>query len=155
MSEHGDEPREETTGARPEAEQNTRAERGASEDLAEGLDLMLRAAKKAMRHVDPANVEKLGRRALESIEHLKRERVEELGRKAKSRLDPRRVEEIAEEAGRELLRVVERVAERVDQVVKPSRPPHSAAPGDDEAKQAPETASAGDPENPTRIRVEE
>jgi hypothetical protein len=156
MSEQGDGPRDETTGAQPEDGQAAREERGAAEDLAAGLDLMLRAAKKAMRHVDPANVEKLGRRALESIEHLKRERVEELGRKAKRRLDPRRVEEIAEEAGRELLRVVERVAERVDQVVKPSQPPQSSAPGGAEPPdKAPETEASSDPENPTRIRVEE
>jgi hypothetical protein len=123
MSAQGEEPENESTRSGAETPGDSRADRRASEDLAEGLELMLRAARKAMRHVDPANVEKLGRRALESIEHLKRERVEEIGRKAKRHLDPKRVEEIAEEAGRELLRVVERVAERVDAVVKPSHSP--------------------------------
>jgi hypothetical protein len=97
----------------------------ASDDLADGLDLMFRAAKKAARTVDPANVERLGRRAVESIGHLKREGVAHLGRQAKRKLDPKRVEEIAEEAGKELLRVVERVAERVDAMVNTHGTPPS------------------------------
>lgn len=113
---------------------------------------MLRAAKKAMRHVDPANMEKLGRRALDSIEHLRRERVEEIGRKAKRRLDPRRVEEIAEEAGRELLRVVERVAERVDAVVKPSTSQSPPAASEDLDAEPEKKEDAGEP---PRVRVEE
>jgi hypothetical protein len=154
MSEHGEPPANEATQSEAEAAPESKSERRASEDLADGLELMLRAAKKAMRHVDPANVEKLGRRALESIEHLKRERVEELGRKAKRRLDPKRVEEIAEEAGRELLRVVERVAERVDAVVKPSHSPpaRTSEPAGDGGKTAEADADRSDE---PRVRVEE
>src|SRR5687768_15009310 len=77
-------------------------------DLADGLDLMLRAARKAVRHVDPQNIEALGRRALGNLDALKRRRVEDLKHEAKRRLDRRRLEEIAEDAGKELLRVVER-----------------------------------------------
>lgn len=109
----------------PEGEQSTdqaRPERGASQDLADGLELMLRAARKAVRHVEPGRLEELGRRALGSLENLDKRKVGELGRKAARNLDPRRIEEIAEEAGRELLGVVERVADRVDAVLSGSRP---------------------------------
>jgi hypothetical protein len=150
MSEQGAGSSDEAAGSGSDEAANESNDRKASEDLAEGLDLMLRAAKKAMRHVDPANMEKLGRRALESIEHLRRERVEEIGRKARQRLDTKRVEEIAEEAGRELLRVVERVAERVDAVVNPSssRPPKATS----EAAADPPASDEG---QAPRVRVEE
>src|ERR1044071_8716300 len=95
--------------------------RSASRDLAEGLELMLRAARKAVKSVDPAKFEALGRRAVGHLENLDRKRVGELGRKAAKNLDPRRIEEIAEEAGRELLNVVERVAERVESAVSGTR----------------------------------
>ena len=67
----------------------------AARDLADGLDLMLRAARKAMRHVDPQNIESLGRRALDNLDALKRRRVDDLRHEAKRRLDRRRLEEIA------------------------------------------------------------
>lgn len=95
--------------------------RSASQDLAEGLELMLRAARKAVKSVDPGKIESLGRRAVGHLENLDRKRVGELGKKAARNLDPRRIEEIAEEAGRELLSVVERVAERVESAVSGTR----------------------------------
>jgi hypothetical protein len=95
--------------------------RSASQDLADGLELMLRAARKAVRSVDPSKIESLGRRAVGHLENLDRKRVGELGKKAARNLDPRRIEEIAEEAGRELLSVVERVAERVESAVSGTR----------------------------------
>jgi general stress protein YciG len=99
-------------------------ERSATEDLAEGLELMLRAARKAMRGLDPSRVEELGKRAMRSIESLDAKRVQELGRKAAQHMDPKKIEEIAEDAGRELLGVVERVADRVESVVGVRRSRH-------------------------------
>ncbi len=105
-----------------------RSERSAAQDLADGLDLMLRAAKKAMRSMDPQNIENIGRRAYENLEQLNKKRVEELRTKAKQKLDPKRIEEIAEDAGKELLKVVERVAERVDSIVSRAGGPASDRP---------------------------
>ena len=78
---------------------------------------MLRAARKAMKNVDPGKLEDLGRRAIRGLEQVDRQKVQDFGRKAVKNLDPRRVEEVAEEAGRELLAVVERVAERIDGLI--------------------------------------
>ena len=52
--------------------------RRASDDLAEGLELMLRAARKAVRDIDTARIEKLGRRARESLENINPKKVEEI-----------------------------------------------------------------------------
>jgi len=123
-------------------------------DLADGLDLMLRAARKAVRHVDPQNIESLGRRALENLDALKRRRVEDLRHEAKRRLDRRRLEEIAEDAGKELMRVVERVADRVDAVV--NRGAHDSPP---ESGKVPSTKANGDatdaadPDPTKRVRI--
>jgi hypothetical protein len=89
----------------------------ASQDLSEGLDLMLRAARKALSRVNPGQLEAAGRRAVEKLESLDAKKVSELGKKAAKNLDPRRIEEIAEEAGRELISVIERVADRVESAV--------------------------------------
>ena len=133
------------------------ADRSAAQDLADGLDLMLRAAKKAMRSVDPQNIESIGRRAFDNLELLNKKRVEELRTKARQKLDPRRIEEIAEEAGKELLKVVERVAERVDSIVtRGGSPPSDRSPhtkpsqGDEESEAAGGNASADETK---RVRV--
>jgi len=130
----------------------------AARDLADGLDLMLRAARKAVRHVDPQKVEALGRRALDNLEALKRRRVEDLRQEARRKLDPRRIEEIAEDAGKELWKVVERVTERVDALV--NRGVHSEAPASDAAEPpradgaAPRADAPGDaPDSGKRVRV--
>ena len=134
------------------SEKEDRAGATASRDLADGLELMMRAARKAVRDIDRSKLEELGRRARRNLDSLDRKRVEELGRKAARRLDPRRIEEVAEEAGRELLGVVERVTERVEGMVsgvaRRSKPP----PGDND--------SGGDGESDdeagrTRVRVED
>jgi hypothetical protein len=117
-------------------------ERSAAQDLADGLDLMLRAAKKAARRVDPQNIEELGRRALGNLEVLNKKRVDDLKNKAKRGLDPHRLEEIAEDAGKELLKVVERVAERVDSIVSKATHPFS---DDKPASKAPKTGAAEAP----------
>ena len=61
-----------------------------------------------------------GRRALKSLETLDAKKVGAFGRKAAKNLDPRKIEEVAEEAGKELINVVERVAERVENIVNAS-----------------------------------
>jgi hypothetical protein len=96
-------------------------EPSASSDLADGLDLMLRAARKAMRGFDRAKLEDIGRRAVASVEHLDAKRVSELGRQAARNLDPRKIEEVAQDAGRELLNVIERVSDRIDGIVSGAR----------------------------------
>jgi len=126
-------------------------ERRPSEDLAEGLELMLRAARKAVRGIDPARIEELGRRAIRSVEGLDRQKVQDLGRKAARNLDPKKIEEVAEEAGRELLAVVERVAERVEGMVARSK--RSTPPPAGEADRAPGEAQGAAPER--RVRVQD
>jgi len=117
-------------------------ERRPSEDLADGLELMLRAARKAVRGIDPARIEELGRRAIRSVEGLDRQKVQDLGRKAARNLDPKKIEEVAEEAGRELLAVMERVAERVEGIVAGSKRSTPPPAGDSEKAER-------------RVRVEE
>ncbi|HEY6728648.1 MAG TPA: hypothetical protein VI197_31770 [Polyangiaceae bacterium] len=124
-------------------------------DLADGFDLMLRAARKAARHVDPQKVEAMGRRALDNLDALKRRRVEDLRAEARRKLDPRRIEEIAEDAGKELWKVVERVTDRVDALVNrgapdSTRPADAGAPPKAEDGSAP---SGEDPDSGKRVRV--
>ncbi len=155
--EHAKDPAEQgETGAagtgQPESDAGaSEPDRSASADLADGLELMLRAARKAMRGIDPGRIEELGRRAVQSVENLDRRKVGEIGRKAARNLDPRRIEEIAEDAGRELLGVVERVAERVESVVggaqRGSRPSPAREAESDDAKRS------DDAEEPPRPRV--
>lgn len=121
----------------------------ASQDLSEGLDLMLRAAKKALSRVHPGKLEEAGRRAVEKLESLDARKVSELGKKAAKNLDPRRIEEIAEEAGRELIHVIERVAERVEGAVAGTAQRSKSAP-----PQATETPPEPAPDRP-RVRVDD
>jgi hypothetical protein len=137
------------------------AGRGPAQDLADGLELMLRAARKAVKNIDPAKLEQLGQRAKSGLENLDRGKVEQFGRKAARHLDPRKVEEVAEQAGRELLAVVERVAERIDSMVTGAQrgrtegqAPPAEQPGEPTAEQPgePEQRNAGDA-SPERRRV--
>lgn len=126
----------------------------AARDLADGFDLMLRAARKAVRHVDPQKVEALGRRALDNLDALKRRRVEDLRQEARRKLDPRRIEEIAEDAGKELWKVVERVTDRVDALVNRGAPPDSTPAGDQsDSPKAEGEPSADDSDPAKRVRV--
>jgi hypothetical protein len=118
-------------GDRPDPEATAEEERTASRDLADGLDLMMRAARKAMRGFDPAKLEDLGRRAVRSVESLDAKQVSEFGRKAARNLDPRKIEEVAQDAGRELMNVIERVSDRIDGLV--SNPRGKNRDEDDEA----------------------
>ena len=106
--------------------------------------------------VDPQNVESIGRRALDNLEALKKRRVEEIRSEARRKLDPRRIEEIAEEAGKELFRVVERVAERVDAIVnRGSHPPDAEDAGDTDASAPGGGADASAPtgHDPKKVRI--
>ena len=92
-------------------------------------------------------------RALGNLEALKRQRVEELRTQARRKLDARRIEEIAEDAGKELMRVVERVAERVDSIV--GRAPGAASKeGEASDTHADSTPPAAEPDGGKRVRVE-
>lgn len=88
----------------------------ASKDLADGLQLMLSAARKALKRVDAGKIEEVGRRAIRNLETIDAKKVGQIGKKAAKNLDPRKIEEVAEEAGRELLSVVERVADRMERI---------------------------------------
>ena len=122
----------------------------ASEDLAEGLDLMLRAARKALNRVNTGKLEAAGRRAVEKLETLDARKVGELGKKAAKNLDPRRIEEIAEEAGRELINVIERVADRVEGAVAGAAPKKKSTPPPPEEPARPE-----EPASKPRVRVDD
>jgi hypothetical protein len=141
-------------GAPPEQEEapgSATGQGGAAEDLAQGLELMLRAARKAVRNIEPSRLEALGRRAMQSIETLDARKVGQIGRNAVKNLDPKRIEEIAEDAGRELLGVVERVAERVESAVSGGA---RASHGGSDEDAAPEQPSGDEPERP-RVRVDD
>lgn len=104
-------------GQKPEGFQDIptdSTDRSATDDLTAGLGLILKAARKVVQDVETKTIEELGRRSFARIDRL---RLEELGRKAKEKLDPRRIEELAEDAGRELFRAVESVAERVESLL--------------------------------------
>lgn len=146
------EPADAGAGGSADSENNRSAgaEQSAAEDLAAGLDLMVRAARKALKNIEPARIEELGKRAMRSVETLDRKAVSELGKKAAKNLDPRRIEEVAEEAGRELMSVIERVAERVEDMLGPREPGKkpSAAP-------APGGEGGGNTETKPRVRVDD
>ena len=72
-----------------EKDRSVGGEQSAAEDLAAGLDLMVRAARKALKNIEPARIEELGKRAMRSVETLDRKAVSELGKKAAKNLDPR------------------------------------------------------------------
>jgi hypothetical protein len=132
-----DQAREEGASGGKEAEENKgQEERSAGQDLADGL---------AVKNVDSRRLEELGRRAMSSVENLDKKRVEELGRKAKERLDPRRIEEIAEDAGREIMKVIERIADRVETTVGSRR----------ESERPPDADSQGNDEERPRVRVKD
>jgi hypothetical protein len=98
-------PKEGVGGAAP------RSESSAIEDLADGLDLMVRAARKAMRSVDP-RIEETADRALRQLRELDAVALHEIGKV--TGVDPKKIEQAADEAGREIARVVDTVAQRID-----------------------------------------
>jgi hypothetical protein len=85
--------------------------RSATDDLADGIDLMLRAARKALRSVDP-RIEAAGAQALERLRALD-DQVSEAARQ-KLGVEHGELEKILGELGRDLGAAIERVAKRVD-----------------------------------------
>lgn len=88
--------------------------RSASEDLADGLDLMLRAARKALHSVDP-RLEEAAQRALARLQQLDADSSASL--RDRSGIDPQQVRDLASEVGRELASTLERVTQRVEAVL--------------------------------------
>ncbi|HYO97285.1 MAG TPA: hypothetical protein VER33_22395 [Polyangiaceae bacterium] len=93
---------------------NSTDERAAAEDLADGIDLMLRAARKSLRALDP-RIEQAAERALTRLQQLDEGATAAL--KQRAGLDAKKVEGLAAEMGREIAAVVERVSARVESVL--------------------------------------
>jgi hypothetical protein len=87
-------------------------ERSATDDLADGIDLLRRAARKALRSVDP-RIEAAAERALSHLQELDEKTVEPLRQKF-GPLDQKRLETLVTEVGREFQSALERVTERVE-----------------------------------------
>jgi hypothetical protein len=94
------------------------ATRSATDDLVDGIDLMLRAARKALHSVDP-RIEAAAAEALERLRQLD----EQAGEAARQRLGVERgeLEKILGDLGRDMASAVERVAKRVDSAFGRSR----------------------------------
>jgi hypothetical protein len=92
-------------------------EQSAAEDLADGLDLLMRAARKATHSVDP-RLEALAQRALARLQEF------DSGSSAlwheRSGVDPRQVEKLATDTGREIAAFVEHVALGVESTLSGS-----------------------------------
>ncbi len=120
-----------------------RESHSATDDLTHGLGLMFRAARKAVKKVDVAKVEskvtEMSHRASERLENVDRTAVEDFGRKAAKHLNPQKLEAFAEEAGREFMSAVNRVAEKLESVVREGdgKTPEPPAPSETPAAEAP------------------
>jgi hypothetical protein len=123
-------------------------ERSAADDLADGLDLMLRAARKALHSLDP-RIEEAGKKALERLEALDASALE-TAKRARERLDVGKLEQAAQDAGREVAKTVERLAERIEAVfgAQEASKPAERSPTTDESNEPPEPA-AGAPGRPS------
>jgi hypothetical protein len=90
-------------------------QRSAADDLVDGIDLLLRAARKTLDAVDP----RLEAAAAVALERL-REIDETVTAEARKKLgaDAQQLESIAKELGRELSDAVQRVASRVDRAFR-------------------------------------
>lgn len=119
-----------------------------ADDVAEGLGLLLRAARRAIQKVDKTTIDRvasevsetvgdLGKKAAEAAGRVDTEQLKEAGKKAAEVLDPRRVEDFAEEAGKELLNVVQKVAGRVEGVLRDVEATASRDPGEPRAPDPP------------------
>src|SRR5689334_21412970 len=81
-------------------------ERSAAEDLVDGIDLMLRAARKTLRSVDP-RIEQAAERAVTKLQQLDANAAENFRQRA-AEIDPK-LGKLAGEAGREIVGLVERL----------------------------------------------
>ena len=86
-------------------------ERTVAEDLADGLELLRRAARKTVRAADP-RLESLAERALVALKELDDEAEEQFSKRREA------LERAAQEAGREIVTAVERVAHRIETAVR-------------------------------------
>jgi hypothetical protein len=105
-----------TGGVPPEdaaANRGSARARSAADDLADGLDLLLRATRKAMHSVDP-RLEAMAQRALGRLQQFDSEA--STAWHERTGIDPKQVEKLASDAGREIATVVERLATRVESV---------------------------------------
>jgi hypothetical protein len=90
-------------------------ERSAADDLVDGVDLLLRAARKAAGSVDPM-IEKAAEQALQRLQTLDAGMTREFERHTGS-AGPR-LEQVAKEAGKEIADLVRRVSERIEASIK-------------------------------------
>jgi hypothetical protein len=91
-----------------------REDRSAADDLVDGIDLMLRAARKATRSVEP-RIEATAERVVIRLKEFD-ERVANQSQ-PRAALDRKHLDAIANDAGREVAALVERVAQRVESVL--------------------------------------
>jgi hypothetical protein len=96
--------------ARPASEGHAPT-RSAAEDLTDGIDLMLRAARKTLRSLDP-RIEAGAAQALERLRELD-EQAEDAARQ-RFGVERGELEKILNELGRDVVSAVERVAKRID-----------------------------------------
>jgi len=90
--------------------------RSAADDLADGLDLLLRAARKAAGTVDP-RIERAAEQALGRLQALDAGMTREFARRT-SAFAPR-LEQVARETGKELTELVRKLSERIESTIKP------------------------------------
>jgi len=91
-----------------------REDRSAADDLVDGIDLMLRAARSSMRSVEP-HIEATAERVLVRLQQF--DESAEKQSQPRAALDRKQLEAIATDAGREIAALVERVARRVESVL--------------------------------------
>jgi hypothetical protein len=99
----------------PPAHQSTDNPRSAADDLADGLDLLLRAARKATGSVDPL-IERAAAQALERLQAFDAGMTREFARRTTA-LAPK-LEQVARETGKEVADLVRRLSERIEHSVK-------------------------------------
>ena len=100
----------------PPARSTAESQRSAADDLADGLDLLLRAARKAAGTVDP-RIERAAEEALGRLQALDAGMTREFARRT-SAFAPR-LEQVARETGKEVAELVRRLSERIESSIKP------------------------------------
>jgi hypothetical protein len=98
---------------------DTARERSASEDLTDGIDLIRRAARKALGSIDP-RIEAAAERAVKRLRELDQTATDSFRRNVGGEVIDD-VEQLANEVGREIEGFVGRVAERVESVLSKKR----------------------------------
>jgi hypothetical protein len=91
-------------------------ERSAAEDLVDGIDLMLRAARKTLRSVDP-RIEAAAARAVTRLQEFDQALAADLRRRANA--EPM-LGKLALDAGREMAGLVEQLAARLEKALSHS-----------------------------------